>query len=148
MHLLEACIAWIPYDRTRTFERLSVEIIDLLAARFLIPECGAILEYFNEDWSPPPNELSGCVEPGHLYEWYWLLNAFEEATGNRVSAGARIYNFADQFGSNKDSGLLFDYRDLRRKALPDLSGIKMMFSCVSLQNSSIACFAPGHHILE
>ena len=107
MHLLEACIASNPYNRTGTFERLAVEIIDLLATRFLFPKSGAVLEYFNEDWSQPPNELDGCVEPGHLYEWHWLLNAFEEMTGNRISAGERIYKFADQFGSNKNSGLLF-----------------------------------------
>ena len=38
--------------------------------------------------------------------------------------------------------------DLRRKALPDLSGIRTMCSPVALQNSSIACFDPGQYRLE
>lgn len=107
MHLFEACIAWIPYDRTGTFRRLCVEASELLLDRFLVSENGAILEYYNDDWSQPPGELNGCVEPGHLYEWYWLLSSFEEATGTHVAAKERIYEYADRFGYNWETGLLF-----------------------------------------
>jgi len=48
----------------------------------------------------------------------------------------------------KMSFLGITYFDLRKKALPDLSGIRITNSPLSLQNSSIAFFTPAQHLLE
>ncbi|MDE1173277.1 MAG: AGE family epimerase/isomerase [Parvibaculaceae bacterium] len=36
-----------------------------------------MLEYFGDDWAP----LEARVEPGHHFEWVWLLHEFERLTG-------------------------------------------------------------------
>lgn len=40
---------------------------------FYDPESGFILEFFNADWTATPGTYADVVEPGHQYEWAWLL---------------------------------------------------------------------------
>jgi mannose/cellobiose epimerase-like protein (N-acyl-D-glucosamine 2-epimerase family) len=106
MHLLEACIAWFPFDRTGVFHQVADEIVLLLQNVFLDPESGAILEYFDDTLSAVGGEPDGVVEPGHLFEWYWLLTCYANATGKAVACLPLIYNFAHKFGKNHENGLL------------------------------------------
>ncbi|MCC8977278.1 AGE family epimerase/isomerase [Bradyrhizobium acaciae] len=81
MHLLEACLAWIELDASGTWHQLAQEIVDLALARF-IGAGGAIYECFNADWSPQAGIAGRVVEPGHQFEWSWLLTKWANSTGN------------------------------------------------------------------
>ncbi|MGY3534554.1 mannose/cellobiose epimerase-like protein (N-acyl-D-glucosamine 2-epimerase family) [Bradyrhizobium sp. USDA 4452] len=90
MHLLEACLAWIELDASGTWHQLAQEIVDLALARF-IGAGGAIYECFNADWSPQAGIAGRVVEPGHQFEWSWLLTKWANSTGNDA-----VYRAVDQ----------------------------------------------------
>jgi mannose/cellobiose epimerase-like protein (N-acyl-D-glucosamine 2-epimerase family) len=73
MHLLEALLAW----RALGVEEISFRVDDLLALferHFLSASVSAVQEFFMIDFSPAEGELGLSVEPGHQFEWVWLLH--------------------------------------------------------------------------
>jgi len=82
MHLLEACLAWMDQDNDRAWSELAEEIVELALRRFHDPASGFIREFFNPDWSLMPGEEADVVEPGHQYEWAWLLLRWSQRIHN------------------------------------------------------------------
>ena len=72
MHLLEACLEWSDQD-DGPWGDVAGEIIELALRRFQDPASGFIREYFDGDWNLLPGADADVVEPGHQYEWAWLL---------------------------------------------------------------------------
>ena len=79
MHLFEALLALHEttgradlLDRARALHALAV-------TRFLDPATGALREYYDDAWRVHPAPGAGRVEPGHLFEWAWLLRRYEAA---------------------------------------------------------------------
>jgi mannose/cellobiose epimerase-like protein (N-acyl-D-glucosamine 2-epimerase family) len=107
MHLLEACIAWLPFDRGGIFRRLADELVTLFETAFVDKESGAILEYFNESLEREKDCFGNVVEPGHLFEWFWLLSSYRRVTNRPVASLPKIYEFAHCYGKNAENGLLF-----------------------------------------
>jgi mannose/cellobiose epimerase-like protein (N-acyl-D-glucosamine 2-epimerase family) len=65
------------------------------------------------DWSPAPGTAGQIVEPGHHFEWVWLLRRYAEATGEDISKEAdTLYRFATAHGRDQEpgpaQGLVFD----------------------------------------
>ena len=78
MHLFEACLAWLEAKEAdhgggARFEAVAAEIAELALTRFIDPDAGFVREFFAADWSPAPGEAGRIVEPGHQFEWAWLL---------------------------------------------------------------------------
>lgn len=75
MHLFEAFQAWerVPGADPAPWAALADEIAGLALDRLIDGETGALLEYFAQDWSPISGEQGRVVEPGHQFEWAWLL---------------------------------------------------------------------------
>lgn len=73
MHLLEAALAWEEAGGDPAWSRLSDQIVNLARTRFIDTETGCLREFFQEDWSPAPGKDGALVEPGHQFEWAWLL---------------------------------------------------------------------------
>lgn len=94
MHLLEACLALHAADPNAGHIRRAEEIITLFETRFTAGENGLLGEVFEADWSMPPGKPAQIVEPGHQFEWVWLLHAYARAAGRPVSdAAERLYAF-------------------------------------------------------
>lgn len=72
MHLLEACLAWHELDADGWYD-IGSHIVELAIDRLLHPHTHVMTEFFDRDWTPLPNEQGHLVEPGHLFEWGWLL---------------------------------------------------------------------------
>lgn len=73
MHLLEAALAWeetAPDPEWRTF---SDDIVELALSRLIDAETGQLYEYFDETWTPIAAMGGPVFEPGHQFEWAWLL---------------------------------------------------------------------------
>ena len=81
MHLLEAALAWIEAGGGERWLMLGAELVDLALRRFINPEEGFIREFFNADWSVLSNGDAGVVEPGHQFEWSWLLSRWDGVVG-------------------------------------------------------------------
>jgi mannose-6-phosphate isomerase len=73
MHLLEAALAWEDISPDPRWADLADEIAELGLARFISPATGALMEYFEADWSPKAGLAGRLVWPGHQFEWAGLL---------------------------------------------------------------------------
>ena len=55
------------------WQALADEIVALALSRFLDAGSGAVREHFDEHWAPLAGTAGRIVEPGHQFEWAWLL---------------------------------------------------------------------------
>jgi mannose/cellobiose epimerase-like protein (N-acyl-D-glucosamine 2-epimerase family) len=99
MHLLEAALAWREISNAPSWAaQLVAELTDLALDHFIDPATGALLERFAEDWRPVPADAQ-LVEPGHLFEWSWLL---QRCGGGRAQqAAARLIHVGEQHGVHR-----------------------------------------------
>src|SRR5215203_1051522 len=84
MHLLEAALAWSAVDVDLAWTKMADEIVGLCLTRFVDPDGGVLREFFDLDWRPMPGEVGMVVEPGHQYEWAYLLHCWAMARGRSV----------------------------------------------------------------
>jgi mannose-6-phosphate isomerase len=92
MHLFESALAWEAAGGDGAWARLSDEIAGLALARFIDPQSGALREFFDDRWTALTGE-GGLVEPGHQFEWAWLLDRWGRARGDSAAGAAarRLY---------------------------------------------------------
>ena len=80
MHLFESAMAW-ETTGGRDWTLLSDEIAGLAMRKFIDPATGALREFFDGAWNALEGE-GGLVEPGHQFEWAWLLERWGVARGD------------------------------------------------------------------
>jgi mannose/cellobiose epimerase-like protein (N-acyl-D-glucosamine 2-epimerase family) len=73
MHLLEAALAWLDAGGGSQWRVLADELGELALSHFIDPATGMLHESFGEAWAPAPPGADAMVEPGHQFEWAWLL---------------------------------------------------------------------------
>lgn len=93
MHLLEACLSWEAVGGDAGWTALADRIVDLAMTRFIDPEGGFLREFFGPDWAPAPGDDGGLVEPGHQFEWAWLLARVARSRDrpDLLAASRRLY---------------------------------------------------------
>src|SRR5262249_20833156 len=74
MHLFEACLAAYEASNEQRFLDRAREIANLFRTRFF--DGRTLGEYFTEDLKRCPGEQGRSVEPGHQFEWAWILTHF------------------------------------------------------------------------
>ncbi len=98
MHLLESALAWISLDPDGPWWELAEEIVGLCRRRFVRPSDGVLQEFFNADWSSRSDDQA-LIEPGHHYEWAWLLMRWQAAGGAPCDdIYRRFYNIGEDYG--------------------------------------------------
>ena len=71
----------------------------MFSTGFFQPSTGSLTEYLTEDLDPVPDARGRITEPGHHYEWIWLLRHFQRASGRDVSAYcSALYDHANRYG--------------------------------------------------
>lgn len=108
MHMFEALLAlWETTGDAEFLQRASA-ILELVESRLFDPRTGTLSEYFDDSWNRDGSELSRVVEPGHHFEWTWLLaKASNQLFVNNGIVDA-LYSFAVRHGIDEKSGLIFD----------------------------------------
>ncbi len=108
MHLFEALLAlWESSGDSRYLARAGT-LFELFASRFFQADAGALGEYFTAAWEPAEGLAGRLAEPGHHYEWVWLLRRFEEASGLPTQQHVEaLYSHADRHGFDS-VGLVVD----------------------------------------
>lgn len=108
MHLFEALLhLWGCSGDERYKARLG-GLFYLFASRFFHRAAGVIGEYFSADLSPADGVAGKIAEPGHHYEWVWLLRQYERMTGRSMTGWIDpLYAHADRQGFDAD-GLIVD----------------------------------------
>ena len=73
MHLLEAALAWEALEPDGPWASMADAIVGLARGHFIDDGDGFLREFFGPDWRPADGEAGRLVEPGHQFEWAWLL---------------------------------------------------------------------------
>ena len=73
MHLLEAALSNASDVGSTIYRDLAERLLALFGRAFHVPGDNAVLEHLNEKFEPHPRN-GHRVEPGHHFEWAWLLD--------------------------------------------------------------------------
>jgi mannose/cellobiose epimerase-like protein (N-acyl-D-glucosamine 2-epimerase family) len=79
MHLLEAVMALREAGGDPAGDPLADELVALFKHRFAAP-CG-LLEYFDDQLVPVTDDRGRINEPGHVFEWAWLIGRWAATSG-------------------------------------------------------------------
>lgn len=88
MHLFEAALAWCEAGGESAWHALADELADLCLSRMIDPSSGAIAEYFDASWKFLPPGGVQHLEPGHQFEWAWLLGRWSRMRAHRGAHAA------------------------------------------------------------
>lgn len=112
MHLFEACLAWEAVEPGGEWTTMADAIAGLARRHFIDPDGGVLREFFAPDWSPAAGEAGRLVEPGHQFEWAWLLTRWGRARGDDWAAATadRLYE-AGLRGVDAARGVAIDELD-------------------------------------
>lgn len=93
MHLFEAAQAWSARGIDARWAAVADNIADLALNRFIDGDRDFLREFFGADWRPAGGEDGRLVEPGHQFEWSWLLSrhALARADDRAMVAAKRLY---------------------------------------------------------
>ncbi|EJL25385.1 N-acyl-D-glucosamine 2-epimerase [Caulobacter sp. AP07] len=108
MHLFEASLAWIEVGGGEAgWRAMADEIAELALDKFIDPVSGGLREYYDGDWNPAPGVAGRVIEPGHQFEWAWLLLRWGKLAGrdDAVQAALRMIAIGDGPGVDPARGV-------------------------------------------
>lgn len=116
MHMLEAALQAFEMNGERVWLARASHLVNLARRYFIDPETGAVREFVGADLAPLATDTGRRREPGHQYEWAWLLHRFADLGGDpSVREDARrMVAFAEAHGLRRDGpmkGAPFDALD-------------------------------------
>lgn len=117
MHLLEACHAMAETSGDGRWLERADRIVSLMQRRFAAD--GTLGEFFDEGWAPFAGGKGLIREPGHHYEWTWLLYHHERLTGSKSAreSARRLFAFGERFGQGAPGGPVVNEVDPQGKVL-------------------------------
>jgi mannose-6-phosphate isomerase len=114
MHLLEAVLAWRSLDAHPVWAEVAADLAALCRTQLVQPGSGALVEFFDGDWRPAPGETGQTTEPGHHFEWAWLL--LQQSPENAPLAHALCAR-AERLGVDAGRGVALNAIDLDGRPL-------------------------------
>lgn len=133
MHLFEAMLAWTAIDEDPVWRALADEIAQLALTKFIHAESGQIREFFDLDWNPAPGVEGRICEPGHQFEWGWLLLRWGQLAerADATLAALRMIDAAEAHGTDEARGVAinallddFSVHDASARLWPQTERIK------------------------
>jgi len=103
MHLLEALLALYEATGDPAWRARAERVLALFRDRFFDAATGTLAEYFERDWRPASAPDGPVREPGHHFEWVWLLLQYRRLTGDDsvLAPAERLYRFAMAHGFDR-----------------------------------------------
>lgn len=108
MHWFEAQLALHEASGLRVYLDRAGAIAALLKTRLFDDYHGALPEYFDDDWRALPGEDGRIVEPGHAFEWSWLLHRWNALGGEDLSDIAERLRVHGELYGVDASGAIYD----------------------------------------
>lgn len=107
MHLFEAMLAWAEVDGDPAWRDQADEIAQLALSKFIHAESGQVREFFDLDWNPAPGVDGRICEPGHQFEWGWLLLRWSRLAerADAKAAALRMIDAAETHGTDLARGV-------------------------------------------
>lgn len=139
MHLLEAALAWHHAcgGTTPAWAELADELTALALDRLLDARSGLVTEWFDLNWQPLQGERGTEAEPGHQFEWGWLLMQWAIARpmhprrAQALTAAWRMIDLGEQLGVDPQRDVAINtmgtdgrWRDTHAKLWPQTERIK------------------------
>jgi mannose-6-phosphate isomerase len=108
MHLFEACLAWHDAAGDAEWLVMADEIVRFATTRFIDPRTGAVREFFDQSWNPAPGLDGHSVDPGHQYEWAWLLWRWcsRADCDNAREVAMRLFEVGESHGVDASRGVV------------------------------------------
>ena len=109
MHLLEAYLALEEAAPGGGWLERADALVTLFHDHLTLADRGVLLEHFAHDWTAHPDPAMRAVfEPGHHYEWAWLLDRHQRLSGrDHALWRATLEQTAVKHG-HAPSGLIYD----------------------------------------
>ncbi len=108
MHWFESMILAFEATGDRRYLVEAQALYGLARDRVIDGKTGALRELFDLRWKPVRERFRILVEPGHHYEWAWLLARAGKHMTVDPSLGPKICGFADRYGVDPATGMVFD----------------------------------------
>lgn len=106
MHLFEAALAWSELDPDGPYPAVARELADVFRERLFQPRSGTLPEQFDDRLMPISEPDGWVIEPGHHFEWVWLIHHAERLDLMRSGdIAGQLMHFAKSCGMDCDSGL-------------------------------------------
>lgn len=103
MHLMEAMLALHDVTGQAQWLDRANRIAALFESRFFDRASGTLGEYFTRDLVLAKGDSGASVEPGHHFEWSWLLHRLADAGGRDYrSQASALYGFGLRHGIGAD----------------------------------------------
>ncbi|WP_449437926.1 AGE family epimerase/isomerase [Pseudomonas migulae] len=98
MHLAEAFLATLSVREDLAVQRALVELCTAMQKRFIDSQHGVLME-------KPLGAVDNWFEPGHQFEWYFLLESSPLLRGSKLHASLeRAFAYTEQLGVDQSSG--------------------------------------------
>jgi mannose/cellobiose epimerase-like protein (N-acyl-D-glucosamine 2-epimerase family) len=112
MHLLEAALAMHAASGDAVWLARADKLVALFTRAF-VDGTGTLGEYFDAQWRPAEGAAGERREPGHQFEWVWLLAQYMRQSGRQdLHAHAqRLFEFGTRHGLDSRGplqGMVFD----------------------------------------
>ncbi|WP_350600584.1 AGE family epimerase/isomerase [Pseudomonas sp. 65/3-MNA-CIBAN-0223] len=110
MHLAEAFLATLAARQDDAVQSMLVTLCTAMQQRFIDPQQGVLME-------KPLGAVDNWYEPGHQFEWYFLLESSPLLRGSQLHGSLeRAFAFTKQSGVDPHSGAVKAMLDLNGKA--------------------------------
>lgn len=139
MHLLEAALCWqrASDGQDHNWNALVHQLVTLCLTHLVQPGSGLVTELFDLDWRPLPGPEGSLAEPGHQFEWGWLLLSWARQEPNHPlaeqarQAAVRMIEMGQAHGIDATRGVAINaidttgqVRDANAKLWPQTERIK------------------------
>ncbi len=105
MHLAEAFLATLAVREDPQTRQALSELCTAMHKRFIEPQQGVLME-------KPLGAVDNWFEPGHQFEWYFLLESSPLLRGSKLHAALdRAFAFTEQQGVESDTGAVLAMLD-------------------------------------
>jgi mannose-6-phosphate isomerase len=108
MHWFEAMLFCYEATKDQRYLDEAKKIYRLASENLIDSKTGVLRELFDNQWKPIREDGKILVEPGHHYEWTWLLNRAGRHFAVDQALIPKVSGFADQYGVNPQTGIVYD----------------------------------------
>lgn len=107
MHLTEACIAAFESFGEEIYLEQARELVALFRRKLF--DGHTLGERFDDHWVRIGDEDGRRLEPGHAFEWAWILARYQALTSEEMAdTAAELVAFGERHGINPKTGAVYD----------------------------------------
>lgn len=149
MHLLEACLFAHETWNDPAYEAMADEMVSLFYGKFYDPARNALVEFFTDDLLPHPDK-GDLLEPGHYFEWVWLLKKHAAMKGDDTlhnETALQLLTWANANGWDSVHGGIYDVVSSSGQVMSDTKRIWPF--CEALKaNALMLTLAPDRQAIK